>query len=263
MDVRELVTHHYGGRDLTGAVVSALAGAGVDTGNLEPSDLFPVDQLHAGGAAAAQYALDRLGVTPGLRVLDVGCGIGGTSRMLATGGAVVTGIDLTPDFVAAATRLTQLVGLADQVTFITTPGESVPLDDASMDAAVMIHVGMNIPRKQVVFEQVRRVLAPGGRFVIFDQMRTGQDDLQYPMPWAEDPRSSFVESPEQYVVHLERAGFTIEEIEDRTASTLQQPPSGTLSPMVVFGEAFARRISNNVAATRAGELGAFLVVARA
>jgi hypothetical protein len=41
------------------------------------------------------------------------------------------------------------------------------------------------------------------------------------------------------------------------------PPTGALSPVVVFGPVFAQRIGNNVAATRAGQLGAILIVARA
>ena len=65
MDVRELVTTHYGAGDLSEAILEALASAGVDTEHLEPDDLFPVDQLHAGGIAAARYALERLEVGPG------------------------------------------------------------------------------------------------------------------------------------------------------------------------------------------------------
>ncbi len=263
MDVRELVTAHYSGSDLTGAILHALAEAGVDSDHLGPADLFPVDQLHAGGAPATRHVLDRLEVGPGIRLLDVGCGIGGTSRMAAMADAEVTGIDLTPDFVEAATRLTEHVGLGDRVTYVLTPGESTPFESGTFDAAVMVHVGMNIPRKAVVFAQVHRVLAPGARFAMFEQMRTSDGDLPYPMPWAEDDRSSFVETPDDYVRHLEAAGFTVEEVEDRTSSTRGGPPATALSPMAVFGPVFAERIGNNIAATKAGLLGAFLIVARA
>ena len=93
----------------------------------------------------------------------------------------------------------------------------------------MVHVGMNIPDKQAVFAEVHRVLAPGGRFAIYEQMRTADGDLPYPLPWAEDERSSFVETPEDYTRHLEAAGFTVEEVEDRTASTLGPPPTGPVT----------------------------------
>jgi MPBQ/MSBQ methyltransferase len=263
MDVRDLVRSHYGGRDLSDAILTLLAEAGTDVEQLAAADLFPVDQLHAGGVAATRHALDRLGLAPGTRLLAVGCGIGGPARLAATYGAQVTGIDLTPEFVEAATALTERVGMTDRASFVATPGESLPFEDDSFDAAVMVHVGMNVPDKQAVFAEVHRVVAPSGRFALYEQMRTGEGDLPYPLPWAVDERSSFVETVEDYRTHLEGAGFSVEDVEDRTGSTLGPPPEGPISPLVVFGPAFAQRIGNNVGAVKAGLLGAVLVVARA
>ena len=263
MDVRDLVRQHYGAGDLSEAIVSALAGAGTDVDHLRAADLYPVDQLHAGGAAATDHLRQRLDLAPGARVLDVGCGIGGPSRLLASYDAHVTGVDLTPEFVDAATALTERVGLADRATFLTASGDDLPLEDGSFDAAVMVHVGMNIPEKQPVFAEVHRVLAPGARFAVYEQMRTAEGDLPYPLPWAEDARSSFVETADDYLRQLEAAGFTVEDVEDRTPSTAGPPPTGPVNQMVVFGPAFAERIGHNIAATRAGLLGAVLVMVRA
>lgn len=268
MDVRELVQGHYRSGNLSDAILAALAEAGTDVDHLVPQDLFPVDQLHAGGAPAAGHVLDRLDVAAsdvgtGHRLLDVGCGIGGPSRLAATRGIQVTGIDLTPEFVDAATHLTARVGLSERARFVTTPGESLPFDDASFDSAMMVHVGMNIPDKQAVFTEVHRALRPGALFAMFEQMRTGEGALPYPLPWAVDERSSFVEPAGSYTAYLEAAGFTVAKVEDRTGSTLGPPPGGPLSPMAVFGPAFGQRIGNNVAATKAGLLGAILVIARA
>jgi ubiquinone/menaquinone biosynthesis C-methylase UbiE len=263
MDVRDLVKQHYGAGDLSTAILGALAEAGIDIEHLTAPDVYPLDQLHAGGMPAARHALERLGIGPDTRVLDVGCGIGGPSRLAASYGAQVTGIDLTPEFVETATALTERVGLGDHATFVTTPGETLPFEDGSFDAAFMVHVGMNVPDKQAVFAEVHRVLVPGGRFALFEQVSTGRGEVAYPMPWADDARSSFVETVADYRGHLEDAGFTVEEVEDRTESTLGPPPTGPLSPMVVFGPAFAERIGHNVAATRAGLLNAVLIVARA
>jgi MPBQ/MSBQ methyltransferase len=262
MDVRDLVTDHYGAKNLSERIVHALSEAGIDSDRLGAHDLFAVDQLHAGGPMAIRHLLERLEIGPGTRLLDVGCGIGGTSRMAAMAGAEVTGVDLTPEFVEAATILTKRVGLANRATFLTTPGESLALPDASFDVAVMVHVGMNIPDKQAVFAEVHRVLAPGGRFGIYDQMRTRDGDLTYPLPWAEDERSSFVETAADYTRELEAAGFTVDEVEDRTASTMGGPPPGPVSNAVIFGPEFVRRIGNNITATKAGRLGAMLVLAR-
>ncbi len=263
MDVSELVKQHYGGGNLADAILRALGEAGTDVDNITATDLFPVDQLHAGGMPSTRHALERLAIWPGMRLLDVGCGVGGPSRLAATYNAQVTGIDLTPEFVDAATALTARVGLAHRAQYVATPGESLPFEDASFDAALMVHVGMNIPDKRAVFAEVHRVLAPAGLFAIYEQMRTGEGDMPYPLPWAEDERSSFVETVAEYSAHLEGAGFTVEEVEDRTESTLGAPPGGPVSPVAVFGPAFAERIGNNVSATRAGLLGAVLVIARA
>ncbi|MBV9830497.1 MAG: class I SAM-dependent methyltransferase, partial [Marmoricola sp.] len=190
MDVHDLVRSHYAGDDLAGHILSALTAAGVDTDHLGPADLFPVDQLHAGGAVATKMVLDRLGVGPGTRLLDIGCGIGGTSRMAAMAGADVTGVDLSPAFVETATTLTERAGLGDRARFVVTPGDAMPLPDASYDAAVMVHVGMNLPDKEGVFRDVHRVLTPGAPFALFEQVRTGDGELPYPLPWAVDERSS-------------------------------------------------------------------------
>lgn len=60
MDIRDLVRDYYGAAGLTQAVLDALASTGMDITQLKPADLEPVDQLHAGGAAAARHVLERL-----------------------------------------------------------------------------------------------------------------------------------------------------------------------------------------------------------
>ncbi|HET7304901.1 MAG TPA: class I SAM-dependent methyltransferase [Segeticoccus sp.] len=266
MGVRDLVTDHYGGHDLTSRVLDTLAEHGIDTDQLHVPDLAPVDQLHAGFAPATEYVISRLGLGADTRLLDVGSGIGGPSRLASwSTSCPVTGVDLTPEFVETARALTDKVGLTDSVTFEVGSADALPFEDDSFDAAMMIHVGMNIEDKRAVFADVHRVLTAGGRFAVYEQMRTGPGELPFPQPWAEDKRSSFVRSQTDYLTDLEAAGFTIEEVEDRTAAVSVPPdlPPGTLSPGVVFGEAFLRRIGNNVSATQAGILGAILIVARA
>jgi SAM-dependent methyltransferase len=177
--------------------------------------------------------------------------------------ADVTGIDLTPEFVEAANDLTKRTGLGDRVRFLTTPGEALPFDDGSFDAALMVHVGMNVPAKQAVFEQVHRVLSSGSTFAVYDQMSTGQGEPTFPLPWAEDPRGSFLETGDDYRRHLESAGFHIEEIEDRTDAVLVPPPPGAIGPGDIFGPAFLAGVGNYVAAARAGLVRATLILATA
>lgn len=262
MDVRDLVRSHYGGADLAARIRSALAAAGVDPDRLEPSDLHPVDQLHAGGVAASRHLLERVGVRPGTRLLDLGCGIGGTARLAASYGATVTGLDLTPELVAAAASLTRDVGLDGSARFLTGSAEALPFRDGAFDAVVLVHVGMNLPDKASVFAEVRRVLAADGVLGVYDQVRTGPGPLPHPLPWADDERTSFVESLEDYAAALASARLEVVATEDRTARMADSGPAGPVSRSLVLGEGFARRIGNDLAAVRSGLLGAAVLVAR-
>ncbi len=263
MDVAELVRRHYGGDDLEAGIVAGLTGAGADPANLTVADLSAVDQLHAGFSEATRHLLAQLDLSAESHLLDVGCGIGGPARMAAAEyGCAVIGVDLSPEFIAAAQGLTARVGLAASVDFRLSAGEQLDFATGTFDRAMMVHVGMNIPDKAAVFNEVRRVLGPGGSFAVYEQMRVAPGELTYPLPWAEDSRSSFVESPADYVAALEQAGFRIGRTEDRTAVTAAPVgPPPRLSPAAIFGPRFVERIGNNIAATRAGLLAAVLIIA--
>lgn len=266
MDVDRLVVDHYSGANLAAVITDAFAAEGIAPDDLTPALLSAVDQLHAGFAPATAFLLDRLEIGPHTRLLDIGCGIGGACRMAAERGAGrVAGVDLSPELVAAAERLTELVGLSGTVEFRAASGAAIPLPDASFDTATLIHAGMNIPDKTTVFFEVRRLLETGGQFGLFEQMRTGDGPLPYPLPWAVDERSSFVETADAYAAQLGAAGFSVESTLVRTAETSGPPPAQapTLSPAVIFGPEFRARLDNNIVATRAGDLGAVVILARA
>ena len=73
----------------------------------------------------------------------------------------------------------------------------------------MIHVGMNIEDKAQLFAEVRRVLAPGGVFGIYDVMRDRDGALTFPVPWASSAETSFVATAADYRRLLAAAGFEI------------------------------------------------------
>jgi ubiquinone/menaquinone biosynthesis C-methylase UbiE len=210
MDVEGEVARHYAQSELTRTVLEALRAAGKDLDALDAADLSPVDEFHTGWAPQTVAMAKTLGLAPGVAVLDVGSGIGGPARYFARAfGADVTGIDLTPAFVELATDLTARTGLADRVRFVEGSALDLPFEDGRFDLATMNHVGMNIADKARVFAEVRRVLKPGGRFVVYDLMRTGEGELPMPMPWADTAATSFVETPERYRALLAGAGFTV------------------------------------------------------
>ncbi|WP_116997377.1 class I SAM-dependent methyltransferase [Desertimonas flava] len=262
MDAENLVRDHYHRSDLEAVVLDALARVGVDATTLTVDDLSGLDQLHAGSVAATERLFGALDVHADSELLDVGSGVGGPARLAAARhGCHVTGIDLSPAFVELARALTARVGLSDSVSFEVGSATSMPFADASFDRAMLLHVGMNIERKDLVIAEVRRVLRPDGRFAVYDQMRVGDGDLTYPLPWADDERSSFVERRETYRQFLTDAGFVVER-DDELLDPAAGPPPGPLTPADLFGPGFVERVLNNLAAAAAGILSPVLMVAR-
>ena len=210
MDVEGEVARHYAQSELTRTVLEALRAAGKNLDALDAAELSPVEEFHTLGRVASAALAEAAGITSTDEVLDVGCGIGGPARYFArTWGADVTGVDLTPAFVELATDLTARTGLADRVRFVEGSALDLPFDDGRFELATMNHVGMNIADKARVFAEVRRVLRPGGRFVVYDLMRVGEAELPMPMPWADTAATSFVETPASYRALLAGAGFTV------------------------------------------------------
>ena len=204
------VARHYAQGNLEQTILDALVASGKDLDHLTPGDLTPVDEFHTGGREATAAFAEQTGFVAGQHLLDIGCGIGGPSRFFARErGCRVTGIDLTEDYVRTAEALSRRVGLDGQVAYRHASAVALPFADAAFDGAYMIHVGMNIEDKAMLFADVRRVVRQGGTFAVFDIMKTGDSELSYPVPWAASPDTSFVASPAEYRRGLEAAGFAI------------------------------------------------------
>lgn len=189
-DVESRVSTHYSTTNLIDAIRAALEKAGANPDAPDLDDLKPVDEFHTGGVEATDALIDQLSITPETRVLDIGCGIGGASRHVAARtGAHVRGVDLTPDFIAVAKALSAATDMADRTSFTTGSALDLPVADASVDLALMFHVGMNIEDKTRLFAEAARVLAPGGTFALFDVMRTSDRLLTFPFPGRNRPIS--------------------------------------------------------------------------
>ena len=120
---------------------------------------------------------------PGTTVLDVGCGIGGSSRILARNyGFAVTGITISPQQVKRAQELTP-EGLT--VQFQVDDAMALSFPDASFDVVWSIEAGPHMPDKAVFARELMRVLKPGGVLVVADWNQ--RDDRQKPLNFWEKP----------------------------------------------------------------------------
>ena len=143
-------------------------------------------------------------------MLDLGSGLGGPARTLAElTGCTVTGIDLTPEFCEVATALSQWTGLSHLTRFHVGDATATNLPDATVDAALTVHVAMNICDKPALYAEAFRVLRPGGRFVVYDVLQGEGGDVGYPVPWADDSSTSFLATPQDMRELLPAAGFEV------------------------------------------------------
>jgi len=215
--VNEAVQTHYTRSDLGNVILAALEKAGKDVNRLTPEDLAPVDEFHIRGRAATLELARAARLDSTKRVLDVGSGVGGTSRCLAKAfGCRVTGIDLTDEYCRAAAMLSAKIGLADLVDFRQGDATNLPFDGGSFDVVWTEHVAMNIPDKPRLYREMHRVLKRGGTLAIYDILAGPSGPVLFPVPWARTPDTSFLVRPDELRKLLEEAGFTVSDWSDTT-----------------------------------------------
>jgi SAM-dependent methyltransferase len=263
------IARHYDISGLEQRILAALADTGVDVAHLCADDLEAVDEFHIGGVAATKALVDQMDLKPAAELLDIGSGVGGPARFVAnSAGANVTGIDLTQSYVDIATSLSKRTGLADKTRFVQGSALDMPFANASFDAAVILHVGMNLPDKAKLMSETARVLRPGGVFAVYDVMRLKDGALTYPLPWASNETMSFVATPDDYRTAAAAAGFSVTSERPRGAFAIEffatlrarlvaaqaegrKPPPGV---GLIMGEDARTKIANLTAALEGGIL---------
>ncbi len=265
MSDHESVTKNYVHGDLLSAISSGITQLGKTPDTVTIEDLALVDEFHIGGRQASEEFLDQLGLSPEDHLLDVGCGLGGTSRFVADRyKSRVTGIDLTAEYVDTGKVLCSWVGLDDRIALHHGSALSLTFDDATFDGAFMMHVGMNIEDKASLFSEICRVLRRGASFGVYDVMRIGEGELTYPVPWAATPATSALATPERYKDALQNAGFTVdaernrhnfaidffEQLRLKIVASQERPPLGLHILMGKTGPTKVKNMIENISASR-------------
>lgn len=225
------------------------------SGPLSGAELAGLDQFHVRGLAATREFIGLLDIGPRMRVLDAGSGLGGPARYVAeTQGCRVTGVDLTPGFVAVATLLAERTGLAGLVDYRC--GDLLALDfpDAHFDVVYTQHVAMNIADRARLYGEIARVLKPGGVFGFYDVLAVdGAPAPHYPVPWSDSGATSFLLTDAQTRAALAQAGLAPQVWNDVSAETIDwfgrqraaaPAPSQTPGLALVMGARFGEMSAN-------------------
>ena len=207
---------HYHRSDLFEEIISRLKELKVDLSRIKREDIAAVDEFHVRGAQVSKELADSINIS-NAKLLDVGCGIGGPSRMLSDEyGCEVTGIDLSEEFVRTATKLSDLLGFSGSTKFVCGDATEMPFDDETFDVVWTQHVQMNISDKMKFYAEIHRVLNNEGIFLYYDIFKQGEAEVNFPMPWANEPDISFLAPVSTIEKILQSLNFKKIQVQDQT-----------------------------------------------
>lgn len=243
---------HYSASGIEARLLAGIRAAGLDPDSrLTPEQLGALDHFHTGGLRASHELLEAARIAPGDHVLDVGAGLGGSARLLASDvGCRVACVEMSPDYCAGAALLNRLTGLEDRIAVHEGSALALPFADASFDVVWMQNVGMNIEDKRTLYGELARVLRSGGRFA-FQEMAAGSAPVSYfPLPWASEPSDNFLVTADTMTSLLTAAGFVAERFDDTSEAHLQRSvasaapaPAGQLG-LAVFVDDLGTKAAN-------------------
>jgi len=256
------ISQHYGSDNLCSKIFTALTQAGKDLDNLQLKDLAIIDQLHTGGHMATLELARTTELPPGSTVMDAGCGIGGSCRLLAQECQFnVTGVDLVPEFIEVAEKLTRSMGLDDTISYSQNNILTTGLDANSFDAVWCQHTLMNVDDKDAAFGEFMRILKPGGMMILHEIVQGANEPIHLPVPWASHAATSVLEPWPAMEALILKNGFTCRFAKDRTdqakkwwyrVKSALGKSTGTPSPLgphIIFGDngkSFGNTMSANL-----------------
>ncbi|MEO7370001.1 MAG: methyltransferase domain-containing protein [Ilumatobacteraceae bacterium] len=207
------------------------------TAPLTVEQLTPFDNYHYFGTEAVDEAIAALDLKPGMRVLDIGSGIGGPARyMAARSGAHVTALELQPDLDALAAELTNRCGLDGLVAHQC--GDILDGLAGTYDAVISFLCFLHIADRARLFAACRTALAAGGGLYIEDYAERRAPTTAESAALALKVQCPSLPSAIEYGAHLRDAGFVDVHVEDVTS----QWTAFTSSRLADFRAARARNV---------------------
>ena len=251
------ISNHWINRDNYKNLMTTLERGGASVDDLDIDKLSSRDQMHAGLLDATKTFVEWIDLKPGSSVLDLGSGLGGSARFLASAcNAAVTAVDLCPELNEAAARITRHLGLDDMIDHhcmdVTAPCD---LKTGGFDLVWIQHVDMQVANKSDLYTCAAEHLAKGGRIVWHDWLAGPGGPVIWPLFWSTDGEISFLADREEFTNLLKSSGLEItrlEPIPDLTTSWFEKSRLGlsrVISKMRLSGSNSAKLHSFEALAT--------------
>ena len=177
-----------------------------------------------------RFTAQSLGLAPGMKVLDIGCGIGGPMREMAkTFGADIVGLNIDEYQLDKCKAYNEQAGLANRCRLVHGDYMDIPEQDGYFDAAYSIEATPHTSDKTGVFSEVLRILKPGGVFGCYEYCLTPEFDADNAehkriKRGIEETTVSFTVSADVITNALEAVGFEVIEARDFSLEADPQTP---------------------------------------
>ena len=269
-DIKSMGLYHH--LDRVGNEVRELGR--IDGEPLLADELTAFDQLHYNGTEAVDEAVIATGINQRSSVLEVGSGIGGPARRLAsTTGAAVTALELQADHHQMAAYLTERCGLADRVTHVCGDVLNHRFGEERFDVIVSWLALYHIPRRGLLLERFRSLLPEGGFVYVEDLCERDGFDAEEREALSSELFAKHLPDIDLYGHEFIEAGFDVVRCDDMTAdwtaftsSRLEDYLNQSERHLRVHGDAVFDTMrtfySTMVAHFSSGKLGGLRLVAR-
>lgn len=145
------------------------------------STYYPGEPFSQATARHEHYLASKIGITEDMTVLDVGCGVGGPSREIQRfTGCRVIGLNNNDYQIERANRYAVERNLADKLTYVKGDFMDLNFPENSFDAVYAIEATVHAPQLEGVYEQIYKVLKPGGKFGVYEWVMTDAYDETNP-----------------------------------------------------------------------------------
>lgn len=212
---------------------------------------FLKDTIHPGGLPLTQRVVELASPDTGSIILDIACGRGVACLLLAEKyGCRVAGIDMSKNKIAAARESAKTRGVSRQTGFAVSDAEVLPFQDGVFDILISECSFSILPDKEKAVRGIRRVLRPGGRFLMTDVVRKADasgekvDGLSSCSTFPLVPCIAGARPVEEYLRLFKQAGFQIDHVEDHS---IEMKKLG-YKMVLAFGgwEGFLERLSSDL-----------------